>query len=288
MYVLIAYLLGVLSCVRHKNGNSANADTHANRSNNQALPDGPLSVVCIPPAPTNEESTEQKKSKRRKTIKFWAEIVGLIVLTIYTATTIALWLAAKEANKQVRTQWSAEHRPWIGSGEIEVRQPSFVFYPNNPPMMKTQFNFTIEVPIKNFGNSPAFHVATIITGTLTEQIAGPPTLEERMVYACKGADSNAKNIGGVLFPNNIETRVEQPTALGSSISQVDKIHRVWLTICTAYSEGTNGENIRHTKIWFASWPINGEPHEMRDPSQPGIVYYSFPSTRWSVIKMEAD
>src|SRR6185437_2906839 len=156
-------------------------------------------------------------------------------------------------------------------------------------MMKTQFNFTIEVPIKNFGNSPAFHVATFASGILTEQIAAPLPLEEKMAYTCKGADSSAKNIGEVLFPNNIETRVEQPTGLGSSISRVDKINRVWITICTTYSEGTNGENIHHTKIWFASWPINGQPKEILvSPQQPGIIYYSFPNTRWSVIKMESD
>lgn len=240
----------------------------------------------IPPTPVSGNKSEREKKWWPNTLKQWVEVLGVGILLVYTIYTIKLYNAAKDANKQAKMQWNAEHRPWIGNGEIEVRQPVFVFYPGNPPQMKTQFSFTVEVPIKNVGISPAFHVETNVMGTLTEQIAAPPTLGDMMVTACKGADSNAKNIGGVLFPNNAENRFEESMALGSSIPEVSKIHRVWLTICTAYSD--NGASVHHTKIWFASWPINGELPEMRDPAHPGIVYYAFPSTRWSVIKMEAD
>jgi hypothetical protein len=287
--VFIAYLLGILTALnRPKQPKMGNGSTKGASNQRDMTPKVAEAAPEIPPFVEQKSSAHEKRKRWQKNIKFWAEPAGVLVLLIYTTTTIALWLSAKEANTQAKTQWNAEHRPWVGSGEIEVRQPLFVFYPNNPPQMKTQFNFTIEVPIKNVGISPAFHVATFVTGTLTEQIAAPSTMGDMMVSACKGADSSNKNIGGVLFPNNAENRFEQGTALGSTIPQVTQIHRVWITICTAYSEKTDGEHIHHTKTWFASWPIDGELHEMRNPAQPGIVYYSFPSTRWSVVKMEAD
>jgi len=113
MGIFIAYLLGVLSSVGRKNSNSNNVQTHADRSDRQTLPDGPTSVMCIPPTPTNEERAEQKKSKRRKAIKFWAEIVGLIVLTIYTVYTASTYYQIKESAEAATKQFRADQRAWL-------------------------------------------------------------------------------------------------------------------------------------------------------------------------------
>jgi hypothetical protein len=217
------------------------------------------------------------------------EIIGLIFIIAYTTIAAFQWCAMNKANEQAKKQWEAEHRPWVGNGEIGFKQPPvFLFYPDNPIGGRVQISFIIEIPIKNAGISPAFHVETSLMGTMTEQIAAPSTMETMMVSACQWADNNAKKIGGVLFPNSPENRFEQNTNIMSPIAQISEVHRVWINICIAYSSTTTGEELHHTKIWLASWPIDGRPTEIRRTTQPTVIYYSLPIPRWSVVKTEAD
>ena len=190
---------------------------------------------------------------------------------------------------QAATQWEAEHRPWVGSGEIEFKKPPvFLVYPGNPMQGRTQVSFIMHTPIKNFGNSPAFHVETEVAGTMTEQIAAPPTMDTMMKSACSWADGNSRNVGGVMFPNSPETRLEQNENIMTPLIQINNVHRVWIAICIAYSGTTSGKQLHHTKIWMASWPIDGQPTETFRTAQPTVIYYSLPITRWGVVRTEAD
>jgi len=142
MGILIAYLLGVLSSVGRKNSNSHNIHTHADGGNRQTLPDGPISVVCVPPAKTDEERAKQKKSNRRKAIKFWAEIVGLIVLAIYTAFTGVTYWQIKKSAKEATEQFRADQRAWIAISVTSDRPKPGKFFP-------------IKMEIKNTGKTSA-------------------------------------------------------------------------------------------------------------------------------------
>jgi hypothetical protein len=109
-----------------------------------------------------------------------------------------------------------------------------------------------------------------------------------MEYACGLADGNAKSEGAVLFPNSPYTTLEWPAGIMVPFIQITEVHRVWIAICIAYSETTSGQELHHTKLWMASWPINGQPTEIRHTTQPTVVYYSLPITRWGVVRTETD
>lgn len=214
---------------------------------------------------------------------------AFIAASVYAGITYKQMRLLQTANQQTQTRWEAEHRPWVGNGEIGFQQPPvFLVFPDDPVAGRTQISFTIEIPMKNVGVSPAFHVETMLNGTMTDQIAAPPTMDSMMVSACQWADNNAKNIGGVLLPNSPETRFEQPTNFMVPIAQIIEARRIWIAICTAYSGTTAGEQLHHTKIWMASWPIDGQPTEIRRTANPTIIYYSLPITRWGVVRTEAD
>lgn len=219
----------------------------------------------------------------------WSALAAFVTASVYAGITYKQMTLLRTANEQSKTQWEAEHRPWVGNGEIGFKQPPvFLVYPHNPKEVQgTQISFLIEIPIKNVGIEPAFHVETELMGTMTEQIAAPPNLDKMMDSACRMADSNSKPVGGVLFPNTAETRVEENANIMAP-TQLTQIHRVWITICIAYSGTTSGEQLHHTRIWLASWPINGEPVEIRRTNDPAVIYYTLPITRWGVVRTEAD
>ena len=215
---------------------------------------------------------------------------GATVILTFGIAIAAFWSACIFQGQLTvaRKTMEAQTRPWVGNGEIEVKQPTFLVYPNNPIQGRTQVSFVIDIPIKNVGNSPAFHVETELNGTMTEQIAAPPTMDTMMESACGWADRNAKSVGGVLFPNSPDTTLEYPENMMVPFIQITEVHRVWIAICIAYSGTTSGQQLHHTKLWMASWPINGQPKEIRRTAQPTIIYYSRPITRWGVVRTEAD
>lgn len=194
----------------------------------------------------------------------------------------------RTSNKRAEVRWEAEHRPWVGNGEVGFKQPPvFLFYPDNP-IGRTQISFTVDIPIKNAGISPAFHVETEFAGTMTEQIPAPDNMNTMMESACQWADRNSRTVGGILFPNTPEVRLERNANIGSPVAKIEDVHRVWIMICTAYSGDTRGEPLHHTRTWMASWPISGPPVEIRRNARPNIMYYSLPIPGWVVVKTEAD
>lgn len=249
-------------------------------------PDKNFVAEVLPNDPKGQAT--QRSIKRATWLAAWSTLAAFVAASIYAGIATEQTRLLRTANEQTKTQWEAEHRPWVGSGGIEVKKPTFLVYPNNPIQARTLVSFAIDIPIKNFGNSPAFHVDTEVDGTMTEQIAGSPTVDAMMEYACGRADANAKSVGEVLFPNGPETTLEQQSNIGVPFIQITEVHRVWVAICTAYSGTTSGQQLHHTKLWMASWPISGHPTEIRRTSQPIIIYYSLPITGWVVVKTEAD
>jgi flagellar basal body-associated protein FliL len=53
--------------------------------------------VSFPPPKTDQEQAEDKKKKIRKSVKFWVEILDVVVLMIYTGFTIAIFHSSKKA-----------------------------------------------------------------------------------------------------------------------------------------------------------------------------------------------
>lgn len=255
-------------------------------------------VVRLPPEiPKYYESEEKERPKanRREGLRTILECTGVvaaIILAILTLCTLRTYngqlVQARRTNDDLEKQFQTQQRAWIGNGEITVKQTDFVFYPDNPIQAKTQVDLVIDVPLKNVGNSPAIKVQTWVTATASEQIGGPPVLETMMESACGDSARNAKSVGQVLFPNSPGTTVEWPMAMGTSFSRIDEIHRLWIDVCVTYIDTTADQHIHHTKIWMASWPIDGKPTEVRRIISPRVIYYSRPIPGWVVVKTEAD
>jgi hypothetical protein len=282
------------------------------QASNDAIPSQRV-VQDVNAAPPNQTAaTPQTETKKQHEPSAWSKIpeaivywlhhywdvprerhkktdVAMVILTLAIAAA-AFWSACIFQGQLTvaRETMEAQTRPWVGNGEIEVKQPTFIVYPDNPIEARTQVDFTIDIPIKNVGNSPAFHVEAGVNGTMTEQIAAPSTMDTMMEFACGLADGNAKSVGGILFPNSPYTMLEWPANIMVPLIQINEVHRVWIAICIAYSETTSDQELHHTKLWMASWPIDGRPTEIRRTTKPTITYYSLPITRWGVIRTETD
>lgn len=233
-------------------------------------------------------------SNLRENIRTMLECVGVIaaiVLAIFTFRTLqtanSQLLQARRANDDLEKQFEAQQRAWVGNEAVSVTNTIFLVYPGNPPEAKTQVDFDVKVPLKNVGNSPAVNVETWMNATMTEQIGASPITEAMMESTCR-ADKSTKSVGQVLFPNSPATTVEWPMNVGTPFILINQVHRVWLDICVTYNGATADQQIHHTKIWMASWPINGKPTEIRRVANPRIIYYSLPITGWVVVKTEAD
>jgi hypothetical protein len=155
MGILIAYLLGILTASKPKHQDGDSDHTTTSSQSRQHRPDGPISVLCIPPTPTIEEEAEDKKQKRRATIKFRFEIGGGIVLLIYAFFTILIWCAnkksadaAKSAADTAEVTLRMGYRPWVNAESAELVEP--LVYPP-----KQRFYLKLKFGLKNTGTSIA-------------------------------------------------------------------------------------------------------------------------------------
>ena len=83
VYLLVAYLLGLFTARRRKDESREHVDS------------------------------VKEQAKRRKTIKFWVEIAGVILLAIYAGFTIAGWWISNQ-------QLKSEDRAWIKISEETI------------------------------------------------------------------------------------------------------------------------------------------------------------------------
>jgi hypothetical protein len=130
-------------------------------------------VVSLPPAIEayyEAEQSERKGKAERDRVKRAVEYGGVLLLAIYTAFTIGMYFAnrnaanaatsaAVTAAKQEST-WVVSQCPWI-----EVLNPSIVQRPTVPPVIpiivgqpllqESEYNFSVNVKV--YGNTPALH-----------------------------------------------------------------------------------------------------------------------------------
>ena len=248
-------------------------------------------IVSLPVEITEyyeSEQGERGKRNRREGIRTVLECVGVVAAIILAILTFCSLRTARRANGDLERQFQAQQRAWVGNGQIEIEQTTFLVYPDNPIQGRTQVNLFVDVPLNNVGNSPAFNVETSMNATMTEQITSPPTAETMMESTCGNSDKNANSAGQVLFPKSPGITAGWPVDVQVPFIQINQVHRVWIDICVTYSGTTFDQQIHHTKIWMASWPINGTPTKVRRTAQPRVIYYSLPIPKWEVIRTEAD
>jgi hypothetical protein len=150
---LIAYILGLLTAIRDKNQSRDRSNQTTNTCNCKLLPDGPITVVCIPPPKSDEDKTADKKGNRRKAIKFWVEVSGVFLLLVYTVFTgYQAYLTRKSTNATIEF-FRSDERAWI---EIEPIKP-MLFYLGDAHVPRRSFRY--ELYPRNVGKTPARNVS---------------------------------------------------------------------------------------------------------------------------------
>ena len=147
MGFLIAYLLGILTASKAKNQPTDHVDYSPHHPYTQSPPDRPISVVCIPPAESDEEHAKKKKKERRKTVKFWADIITAVILFGYFTVTILIWCANNKAAETAAKELELSQRPWVSLANFSIDGP--LIFDNNGA------HINISYEIKNTGHSPA-------------------------------------------------------------------------------------------------------------------------------------
>jgi hypothetical protein len=151
MGMLIAYVLGILTAT--KPAPTSQKCDH--------LPNGPFSVISIPPAPTEEEKAQQKKRRRRKTILYRVQIGSLAVLFIYAVVTTLIWRAntrvAEDTHQSVVNadrNFRIDERAWM----------AFKFMEGNLTLTLDK-SFLVPTELVNVGKTPAKNVhGNIVVG----------------------------------------------------------------------------------------------------------------------------
>jgi hypothetical protein len=116
MGILIAYLLGIWTTTITKDQPRGRGQQSDVANTHQLFPNNPISVVCIPPPLSETEKAKKKKNELRETIKFWVEVVGVVLLFIYASFTILIWCANKkaaDATTRAANSEVAANRAWI-------------------------------------------------------------------------------------------------------------------------------------------------------------------------------
>jgi hypothetical protein len=254
-------------------------------------------VVRLPVEVTKyyeSEERERPKASGRDKIRMILEIAGVIaaiilaILTFCTLRTLNGQLSeARRTNGDLERQFQAQQRPWIANGKIEVSGTEFLIYPGIP-QEGAQVNISVSVPVRNVGGFPASDVQLSMVDDATEEIAVSEKIKTRMEYACGSAEKISYADGQVLFPNSPDTTMGWPMVLVTGFTDVTKIHRLWLSICVIYKGAPSDNKIHHTKIWMASWPIQGVSKETGISSNPAIIRYAPQFSGWAVVRTEAD
>jgi hypothetical protein len=259
--------------MKSKHQNSSDNRQQATTPQHQSLPNGPITVVCVPPTLSSEQQAEKKKKKRRKTIAFWVEIITAVILAGYFGVTILIWWAnnksATAAKKSADTAQDAlviGQRPWAGT----EREPSVTLKENNLGWIDAQ----AAVAIKNFGQSPALNIGYHMMPLGYEGIVND--IQSTQEQFCQRAElepalskenPKLKYTGFSIFPNGTYT-VFSPLP-----SMIPPNHRVAVLGCLAYVDQFHktavNSPIHHTRFCFWSAQIASQLLSPKEPSRIG-------------------
>jgi len=165
MGYVAAFLLGILAALDRLKQPQMGSHRASNPTDQgQSTPAIARPTAQVPPPVENQISTEAKRKHWEKNLKFWTEPVGVFVLAIYTATTIALWCAASDANKQANRNSQLDQRAWVAVSEIA-------------PSDETKSPWEISIVFKNTGRTPAKNFAVELAGEPVPK-GGNPTAKE--------------------------------------------------------------------------------------------------------------
>jgi hypothetical protein len=175
MGILIAYLLGILTTIKPEDHNRNRDKRIADSHDSQRLPQGLLSVMCIPRALSDQEQAEKEHKERRETTSFWVRIGSLVILVIYAGFTILIWWANKQTTDLFSKQLESTQAAIVEIFQVTIEGPD----PNHSAL------YSINARMRNSGNGIAHGVnlnLKITTWNLpNEEIVGTPISWEEAI-----------------------------------------------------------------------------------------------------------
>lgn len=183
-------------------------------------------------------------------LTFFAAISAAGAATWYACITRNMWGEMKTSNYLAKTQWEAEHRPWIGLTDITLS--SVRFDSKSPSSISTHLEGTMR--LENFGNYPGFGANTELEQVFPlpqDQWAKSPLGKPpKVMFTCPDQEKFIQG-GEVVFPSrSFLSPFQNDMNWGWKGRNVEVPH-VWLLMCISYSDGRHQEP-HHTWIWLRS------------------------------------
>jgi hypothetical protein len=262
MYILIAYLLGILTAV--KRIDPVNKTNQTQNESNESAP-------VLRPEPHIPKAIETKtEAKRRKN-----NALDIYMAFIHTLTMLAVvWYAIinshmldkmKESTGTAKEAMVRSQRPWVGAIRVIAREPFQITNKQvNMPILIFQF--------KNYGTSPALRInmatqpyfdAAPIFDPFNDQGIWTDIPPEK-VSECRNAASafsRPDQLGKVIFPGEtkeIESGLFTTYPSLEALSNGLRIHG-----CIAYRDQF-GQEIRYTRFCFRT-PGSVKSYTLKQP-----------------------
>ncbi len=172
MGVLIAYLLGILSAIKHKP--HGKRDAFATGQEHNPSP-SPVVIFNPPPTLTDEERAEKERQKRREKFRTGLEVAGFIVLFFYTTFNGFMYWEMRKATEAAKRALEVTERAYINAGIPTAYTYSLK---DNAPQNQGR----VMIPIENAGHIAARNLTCYAD---EERVLGSKVIHSASVILCE-------------------------------------------------------------------------------------------------------
>jgi hypothetical protein len=271
MPAFLAFLLFLAAIkILEKPNTSGNGDQESQNQAQAAVNTGRVALQTQQAIQGNNQP-HKKNDWWPNTLTDWAQVVGVVFLIIYSATTIGLWYVAREANRQTRELVELQNRPWVTWTDIIVDKVNLDIglvqdLPEGERQIDNQLPFTYK--IVNKGKVTATQVAStaimqggIGTYSVWEQIAPCQVSDEQL--------EKKMRIYDVLFPDTPITKRTAVSPPDSAARPFGPRGARFVIVCIAYRNSITNR-LHHTKLLYLG---RSSDKPVRLPYSPTVDYY---------------
>lgn len=212
--------------------------------------------VFIPQTFIEEYRANEQQNRAFEKRRYRLEKLAFAVAAIYAAITFGLWRNAKVATQDATRQAIAAEaalRPWVSAVDaINIVEPLTLDFtqPN-----QTVLKYTLDIPLKNFGKSPATKVVPVgimVWGPWKEIQTKLGALGKYQCGPDRYLDLMQQVAGGTFIPPDGQIFYPYPAAEGrfgqGMVLKQGTPVQFWLIVCVAYDNpnDTSPSNPHHT------------------------------------------
>ena len=220
-----------------------------------SMPSSPSTEPENAPIPGQLQTSLRRTKDWQEHVKFWAELLGLVFLIVYTVFTGLMYRANRQAAKAAESaantaarQLELTERPWVSIEDARVTSP-LTFGPDGA-------HVGIEIVLRNSGASPAVEVSITPKLYLLPRQEGTPRPVDRL---CNNNIPPGISLPGLtLFPNT-DSPAERYDVTLSKEEMITSAHGgpivvITPVICVAYRPTFNPEARYYSGIQYLLWP----------------------------------